>query len=258
MRFVVAIKQVPDIENMAMNEDGTVDRTGVHPVMDPYSEYALRKILELRREGDHVSVVSMGPPQAETTLRRCLALGADSACLLSDQSFAGADVWATARVMASYIQRFECDYDCLVFGRISSDGETGQLPFEVAGLMDVEQHAYVTELRREDESLSCLQDYEDLVRECGVPKGSVIAFSGVDPNGTFMDVPGFLSSLKSEVVTKNRIDLGLGMYSVGAKGSPTSIKGISTMGSTRRNRKVLMKDPYKAADLVIDELEARR
>lgn len=258
MRFVVAIKQVPDTENMAMNEDGTVDRTGVRPVMDPYSEYALRSILELRCEGDHVSVVSMGPPQAEATLRRCMALGADSACLLSDQAFAGADVWATARVLASYIQKFECDYDCLVFGRMSSDGETGQLPFEVAGLMDVEQHAYVTVLKREGESISCLQDYEDLVRECAVSKGSVISFAGVDPNGTFMDVPGFISSLKSEVMVKNRVDLGLGLYSVGTKGSPTSIKGISTVGSTRRNRKVLMRDPHKAAELVIGELEAMR
>lgn len=256
MKFIVAIKQVPDTENMAMNEDGTVDRTGVRPVMDPYSEYALRRILELKEADDTVTVVTMGPPQAESTLRRCLAIGADSACLLTDQSFAGADVWATARVLASYIQRFECDYDLLVFGRMSSDGETGQLPFEVAGLLDVEQHAYVTELRRDGDSVVSAQDYGDVVRECKVKQGSVIAFGGVDPNGTFMDIPGFLSSLKAEVTVRNRVDLGLGLYSVGAKGSPTSIKGIGTVGSTKRNRKVLIKDAHRAADLILGELEA--
>lgn len=256
MRFVVAIKQVPDTENMAMNDDGTVDRTGVRPVMDPYSEYALRRILESKRDGDTVSVVTMGPPQAESVLRRCVALGADSACLLSDPAFAGADVWATARVLASYMQKFECGYDCMVFGRMSSDGETGQLPFEVAGLLDVEQHAYVTDLRRDGDSMISVQDYGDVVRECSVGAGAVIAFAGVDPNGTFMDVPGFLASLESDIVTRNRVDLGLGLYSVGSKGSPTSIRRIGTVGSTRRNRKVLIKDPRRAADLVLGELEA--
>ena len=81
-------------------------------------------------------------------------------------------------------------------------------------------------------------------------------FAGVDPNGTFMDVPGFLASLESDIVTRNRVDLGLGLYSVGSKGSPTSIRRIGTVGSTRRNRKVLIKDPRRAADLVLGELEA--
>ena len=105
MRLLVAVKQVPDTTLIDVDENGNLKREGVPSILDPYSEHALETALGLRKEGDTITVVTMGPPQAESALRRCLELGADEAFLLSDRAFAGADVHATARTLSAFPQR---------------------------------------------------------------------------------------------------------------------------------------------------------
>ena len=117
LRFAVAVKQVPDTMEMSVDENGSLVRAGVPTILNPYDEYALARVLEMKEEGDEVVVFTMGPPQAESALRKCLELGADKAYLLTDRTFAGADVWATARTLTAFILKFIPDADLYVFGR---------------------------------------------------------------------------------------------------------------------------------------------
>lgn len=148
MRFLVGVKQVPDTAEMMVDANGSLVRDGADSVLNPYCEYALRKILDIKEEGDTVDVFTMGPPQAESALRRCLSLGADNAFLITDRAFAGADTWATARALTAFVQRFGCDADLIVFGRQSIDGDTGQVPYQVAQMLDLQQFAYSEDLRK--------------------------------------------------------------------------------------------------------------
>ena len=79
MRFLVAVKQVPDTTLIDVDENGNMKREGVPSILDPYSEHALETALALRKEGDIITVVTMGPPQAANALRVWLELGADEA-----------------------------------------------------------------------------------------------------------------------------------------------------------------------------------
>lgn len=254
MKYLVAVKQVPSTDDVQIDENGSLRREGVPSVLNPYDELALRSVLEMKQDGDSVSVVTMGPPQAESALRRCLELGADEAFLITSRDFAGADTWATSRVLAAFISRFACDADLIVFGRQATDGDTGQVPYQTAGMLDVQQFAYVTGLKIAEDGFEAVQDYTDSIRTVKVPRGSVVAFANADPNGTFPTVSGWLSARGKEITTVDRVALGLGLYSVGLKGSKTKIVSTERISTARRNRKVEINDPAYAAEFIIGQL----
>lgn len=252
MRFIVAVKQVPDTSQVTVDENGSLVRTGVPSMLDPYCENALRQVVSLRREGDTVDVFTMGPEQAEGALRRCIAIGADRAFLLTDRDFAGADTWATARTLTAFIQRYEQEADLIVFGRQALDGDTGQVASEVAELLQVQQFLYTERLEIGD-GMTAVQDYGTFIRTSRVPKGSVVSFGNVDPSGFLPSVEGFLRARRAEITRLGRVDLQLGLYSVGLRGSVTRIKGTSTFSGTRRNIRIEISNPDTAADYIIKE-----
>ena len=257
MRYLIAIKQVPDTSEVSVDENGSLVRAGVPSILDPYCEHALAKILSMREDGDEVVVFTMGPPQASDALRRCLCLGADKAFLLSDRAFAGADTWATSRAIAAFVQRHGRDADLVVFGQKASDGETGQVPFEVAQMLSVQQFAYVKDVMRRDGTFVVTQDYGDSVVECEAPAGSVVAFSDVDPCGTLMSISDRLRGAQKPLETIDRVGLGLGLYSVGLKGSRTRIVRTGTNDVRRKNRKAVVGNPTRVAELLLEEMGAR-
>ena len=110
MRIVVCVKQVPDTTEVKIDpKTGTLIREGVPSILNPDDANALEEALRLKdaNENVNVSVITMGPPQAEVMLRECLAMGADEAYLISDRAFAGSDTWATSKVIASAIKKIK-------------------------------------------------------------------------------------------------------------------------------------------------------
>lgn len=258
MRFVVAVKQVPDTTDVRTADDGTLVRAGVQSVMDPYSQSALMNILSMKGGDDTVAVVTMGPPQAEDMLRRCIGLGADEAYLITDRDFAGADTWATARTLAAFIERYEREADLYVFGRQAVDGDTGQVPSEVAQLIDAQQFYYTSSLEITNEGFVAVQNYGSFIREAKVPRGSVVSFNDADAGGCLQSLAGFLKGSRADIRTLCRVDLGLGLYSVGSKGSKTAIVSSSKVRDGRKGMKVEISTPSVAADLIIKEAKAIR
>ncbi|MFA7115392.1 MAG: electron transfer flavoprotein subunit beta, partial [Candidatus Omnitrophota bacterium] len=102
MHIVVCIKQVPDTTDVKINpETNTLVREGVQSIINPFDLYALEEAVRLREKfSGKVTVITMGPPQAETALREAVALGADEVILLCDRAFAGADTWCTSLVLS--------------------------------------------------------------------------------------------------------------------------------------------------------------
>ena len=105
MRIIVCVKQVPDTAEVKINrETGTLIREGVPSIVNPFDMHAIEAGLNVKeRAGGKVTVVTMGPPQAETALRDAISMGADDAVLLSDRAFAGSDTWATSFALSKAI-----------------------------------------------------------------------------------------------------------------------------------------------------------
>ena len=110
MELLVCIKQVPDTSEIKLDpETNNLIRTGLPSIVNPYDMHALEAALTVKDqiEGSRVTVVTMGPPQAEEALRQCLALGADDAVLVTDRAFGGADTLATSYTIASAIRHIQ-------------------------------------------------------------------------------------------------------------------------------------------------------
>jgi electron transfer flavoprotein beta subunit len=146
MRIVVCIKQVPDSAEVRINpETNTLIRDGVPTIVNPYDTHALEAGLQIREKtGGKVTVLTMGPPQAETALREALAMGADEAVLLTDRAFAGSDTWATAYTLSKAIG--EIGADVVLCGKQAIDGDTAQVGPELAEFMDIPHISYIRKI----------------------------------------------------------------------------------------------------------------
>ena len=145
MKIVVCVKQVPDTTEIKINpQTGTLIREGVPSILNPDDASALEAALEIKdREKDaHITVITMGPPQAKDMLAECLAMGADEAVLLSDRALGGSDTWATSNAIAAGIKKIG-DYDLILAGRQAIDGDTAQVGPQIAEKLSLPQVTYV-------------------------------------------------------------------------------------------------------------------
>jgi len=147
MNIVVCLKQVPGIAEVKIDpQTNTLVRQGIKSIVNPLDTYALEEAVRIKeRYGGMVTAISMGPVQAEEVLREAIATGADDAILLSDGVFAGADTLATACTLAGAIDKLE-QYDIVICGRQTIDGDTGQVGPELAEMLRVPFVAYVSKI----------------------------------------------------------------------------------------------------------------
>jgi electron transfer flavoprotein alpha/beta subunit len=155
MNIVVCIKQVPDEPSIRVDwKRMTIIREGVESTINPLDYVALEAALDLRgRAGDRVTVLSMGPPQSEESLREALAAGADHAILLTDPAFAGSDTLATSHVLARAIHRLQPFPDLVLCGMQTVDSDTGHVGPQIAEELDLPQVCGVNEIHLEDDFL---------------------------------------------------------------------------------------------------------
>jgi electron transfer flavoprotein alpha subunit len=148
VRIVVCVKQVPEVSELSLDPvTRRLVRDGVPLLINPFDRRAVLEAVRLREEAGSgsVTVLSMGPPQAEEALRECLGLTVDRAVLLCDPGFAGADTLATSRALADAIAQL--GFDLVLAGRSSIDSETGQVGPEIAALLGIPLLAGVRRLR---------------------------------------------------------------------------------------------------------------
>ncbi|MGB0694597.1 MAG: electron transfer flavoprotein subunit beta/FixA family protein [Rhodospirillaceae bacterium] len=154
MHIVVCIKQVPDSAQIRVHPvTNTIMRQGVPTIINPYDLFALEEAMRLRDEvGGSVTVLTMGPPMAEDTLRKALGYGVDRAVLLTDRFFAGSDTLATSYALATAIRKIgEQDPVDIVFtGKQTIDGDTAQVGPGIAKRLDLNQLTYVSAVRSVD------------------------------------------------------------------------------------------------------------
>jgi electron transfer flavoprotein beta subunit len=147
LNIIVCIKQVPETTEVDFDEEtGRLKREGVAAVINPFDEYAIEEGLKIKEtHGGTVKVLTMGPPWAADALRDAIAMGADEGYLATDRAFAGADTWATSLTLAKTIEHMG-DYDLIITGLKTTDGDTGQTGPEMAEHMGIPHVCYVNEV----------------------------------------------------------------------------------------------------------------
>ena len=154
MHIVVCIKQVPDSAQIRVHPvTNTIMRQGVPAIVNPYDLFSLEEALRIKdKYGARVTVISMGPPQADVALRKAISFGADDAILVTDRAFAGSDTLATSYALASAIRQIEKDIpvDIVFAGKQTIDGDTAQVGPGIAKRLDMQLLTYVSKIREVD------------------------------------------------------------------------------------------------------------
>ena len=138
LNIFVLIKQVPSLHNLEIDKrTGTLIREGVKNIINPDDLYGLELGLSLKEQyGGEITVMTMGPPQAEFALRECLAMGADKAILITDEQFSYSDTLQTTLVLKEAFYKIK-NYDIIITGSQTSDSSTGQVPFQLSEALDI-------------------------------------------------------------------------------------------------------------------------
>ena len=138
MRIIVCVKQVPGSNNVEVDPvTGVLKRSGIASKINPYDLYAIETALFLsERFGGTVESITMGPPQAKAVIQETVCMGVCGGTVLTDRKFAGADVLATAYTLSQGIR--QCgEFDLILCGKQTTDGDTAQVGAEVAEYLGI-------------------------------------------------------------------------------------------------------------------------
>ncbi|MDI6757208.1 MAG: electron transfer flavoprotein subunit beta/FixA family protein [Endomicrobiia bacterium] len=228
MNIIVCIKQVPNTTNVQIDEKtGTLKREGVEAVINPFDEYAIEEGVRLKeRFGGRVTIITMGPPQAEKALRDALARGADDAILVSDRAFAGADTWATSYTLARAIRTLG-EYDIIICGKQATDGDTAQVGPGVAEMLDVPHVAHVKKIENIENNLMTVERMmEDGYDVIEAPLPALVTVVKEINTPRLPSLKGMLASKKAVIPHWGAKELGADKDSIGLAGSPTQVMKI--------------------------------
>jgi electron transfer flavoprotein beta subunit len=260
--IVTCVKQVPDTTQVKIDPvTGTLVREGVPFIMNPYDTHALEESLRLKDAyGFRVVVISMGPPNTVVTLRKTLAMGADSAVLLSDRAFGGADTLATSMVLSEAIRKLAVQEELamVLCGRQTIDGDTAQVGPGIATRLKFTQLTLVEKIENIDikaRSVRVRRKLENHFEIVSAPFPVMIAVTRDINRLRYPTVTGRIKAERDKVTTWDNNAMKLSPETIGLKGSATQVKRIF---SPARTRGEIISDRNTVDDiaaLLVDKLE---
>lgn len=254
MNIIVLAKQVPNTTEIKINkETGTLIRAGVESIINPDDLAGIEEALKLKEKTNGtVTVITMGPKNAENMLREIYGMGVDKCVLVSDRVFAGSDTLATSTILSEAIKQF--DYDLIIAGRQAIDGDTAQVGPQIAELLGISQVTYVEEINDITTSsitvTKQLEEYSYII-ECAFPCLITTLTDANKPR--YQNVTDLWAGFDKEIITLSNEQLDIPLSIIGLKGSPTRVKKTFTKPVAKKSPKQKL-NPEDAAKVIIDAL----
>nr|WP_315022212.1 electron transfer flavoprotein subunit beta [uncultured Aminipila sp.] len=248
-KIIVCAKQVPDTNVIKINpKTGTLIRDGVPSILNHDDANALEEALKIKDQypDTHITVITMGPPQANDLLMECLAKGADEGILVSDRAVGGSDTWATSNTLEAAVKKVGA-FDLIFAGRQAIDGDTAQVGPQLAEKLGIPQVTYVEEFKMDKnmKDITVKRQLEDgyeiiklqtpcmltTIKELNVPR--------------YMSMAGIFGAKNKEMKVWNAKDIEVDLTKVGLEASPTNVfrsftpapkgKGVTIEGDTNND-----------------------
>ena len=261
MKIVVCIKQVPDTVEVKIDpKTGTLIRDGVPSIINPDDKTGIEAALQLKEKmaGSTVTVVSMGPPQADVALREALAMGCDEAILVSGREFGGSDTYATSGILAAALKTLE--YDIIITGRQAIDGDTAQVGPQIGEKIGVPQVSYVEEIREvAEDHVVVKRQFEDGYHIIKIKTPCLLTAIAELAQPRYMSVRGVVEADEKEIKILGFEDLkdNLELDMIGLKGSPTNV--YQSFTKEVKGAGTILKDlsAEQAVKAIVDKLEEK-
>jgi len=224
VNIVVCIKHVPETTEVQVDpETNALIREGVKSIVNPFDENAIEAALQLREaHGGKVTVITMGPPQAEEALRHALAMGVDEVVLLSDPASRGSDTLATSYTLAQMVRKLG-EFDLILCGKQAIDGDTGQVGPGLAERLGVPQATFAIELALAEGKLRVRRVLDDLFEVVEMRPPAVVSVVKQINEPRRPSMRNLLRAKKAEVITWSLADLAADPTQTGFDGSPTQV-----------------------------------
>jgi electron transfer flavoprotein beta subunit len=269
MHIVVCMKQVPDSAQIRVHPvTNTIMRQGVPTIINPYDLFALEEALRLRDQiGGEVTVLTMGPPMAEDSLRKALTFGADRAVLLTDRSFAGSDTLATSYALSVALAKISQEFgapEIIFTGKQTIDGDTAQVGPGIAKRLGLNQLTYVAKIAELDPAAGSIT--VERRAEGGIQLLStrlpvlITMLEGVNEIRRGSLASAYRAAGEA-IVTWSAADAGItDLSKCGLRGSPTIVKKV--FAPSQRAEKVQMvpveQSPAATAQAAMNAIFARQ
>ena len=260
MKIVVCIKQVPDTVEVKIDpKTGTLIRDGVPSIINHDDKTGIEAALQLKEQlGGTVTVVSMGPPQADVALREALAMGCDEAYLVSAREFGGSDTYATSGILAAALKKV--GYDIVITGRQAIDGDTAQVGPQIAEKLGLPQVSYVEEvIEATEEYVVVKRQYEDGYHIIKIKTPCLLTAIAELATPRYMSVRGIVEAYEAEIKVlgfeelKDELELDM----IGLKGSPTNVYQSFTKEVKGAGTILEGLSADEAVKAIMDKLEAK-
>lgn len=256
MKIAVCMKQVPAVSEGNMDpETGVLLRAGLEAIVNVYDLSALEAALKIKdSKGASIHVFTMGPAKAENVLREAFAMGADEGWLICDKAFAGADVLATSYTLMQSI-RAAGDYDLILCGKQTTDGDTAQVSGGLARWMNIPHVNWTTEIMDiSDEGMKVRYSMENRMVTASVNLPCLVS---VEKDSFVPRMPSLklkISGKKKEIHVLTMEDLeDKDKEHYGLSGSATRVRKIFPPPRTKQQEPVAL-DGAGAAEYILSQL----
>lgn len=262
LKIIVCAKQVPDTNEIKIDPvKNTLIREGVPSILNHDDANALEEALKIKDmyPDTHITVITMGPPQAKDMLIECMAMGADEGILASDRALGGSDTWATSNALSAVIEKIG-EYDIIFAGRQAIDGDTAQVGPQIAEKLGIPQVTYVTEFEMDKnmKDITVKRALEDGYEVIKIQTPCMLTAIKELNNPRYMTVGGIFEACKKDIPTWGAKDLGVDpVKEVGLDASPTNVFRSFTPAPKGKGIMIEADSNQEAAQKLLINLKAK-
>lgn len=258
MNIVVCVKQVPDTsEKKDFGPDFRMNRAALDAVINPFDEYAIEEALRLKEtHGGEVTILTMGPPSAEDTMRKALAMGADKGVLVSDPALEGSDAWGTSYVLAQALR--QVPHDLVITGMESTDARTGLVPGGLAEQLAVALLTYATKVEVNGDQVTINRQIPGGYQEIEAPLPAVVSVVKGVNEPRYPSLKGIMAAKRKEVQKLDLAALEITADNVGLGGAKTQVLAAAARAERSSGEMIQPENAEEAARQIADWLQARK
>lgn len=256
--IVALVKNVPDTwSTRTLAADFTLDRENVDNVIDEINEFAMEQALRLRDDnpdaGWRVVALTAGPAGSDEALRKALAMGADDAVHLQDETLAGSDVIGTAWALHNAINTIE-DVQLIVTGAASSDGSMGALPGILAEYRQQPALTSLSSASVQGAEITATRETNLGVYELKANLPAVLSVGDKADKPRFPNFKGLKAAKKAEITTLDLAAIGVQPQQVGLDNAATMVRAAEDRPARTGGDVIHATDPGEAAGRIADYL----
>ena len=229
MDVIVCVKHVPETAEAELKIDPSgkaIEKSGLVYDINEWDDYALEEAVRIKeKQGGTVAAITIGSDDSDSTLRKCLARGADKAVRLTDPKFEGSDGYAIAKILHAVIKTLH--YDLILMGMQAGDDGSAMVGPILAELLGVPHATMVKKLELDTGAAKVNRELEGgLEEQVEVKLPSLFSVQTGINEPRYVSIMGIRKAMQREIKIMGLVDTGLTENDVGPAGSWLSIEKL--------------------------------